>query len=350
MTNGSFDSLDVPRFSRRWWGGAARTLLPVMLVTTLIWVYADLEFTDTEEFSAKIRLTVAKAKGLELLSGSTLPVTFTLRGNRSGLDAFRGRLAERDAPLTFDVSAGHGPGRHPLRTADVLAAAAGLDEAGLSVLAAAPSVIHVWLDRQIHVQVPVEFVYSNAALAEPPKLTMGVRVAVSNWSEILRAHPKPTLKTANVDLKDQPSGKPIPVVAAVVAFIGNVAVQPDEETIRFTVEITRRTAARTIDVTVLVMTPPDWPDTWRQYDLVRKDPLEWRPKITVRGAKRDIEKLRPEDVLACVVLTETDKEPVSSWLEREVQIRLPRGLQLELTGQRPKVSFKLQKRPAATEP
>ncbi|GAF97127.1 unnamed protein product, partial [marine sediment metagenome] len=93
MTNGSFDSLDVPRFSRRWWGGATRTLLPVMLVTTLIWVYADLEFTDTEEFSAKIRLTVGKTNGLELLSGSELAVTFTLRGNRSGLDAFRGRLA-----------------------------------------------------------------------------------------------------------------------------------------------------------------------------------------------------------------------------------------------------------------
>ncbi|GAF98290.1 unnamed protein product, partial [marine sediment metagenome] len=52
----------------------------------------------------------------------------------------------------------------------------------------------------------------------------------------------------------------------------------------------------------------------------------------------------------CVVLTDTDKEPVSSWLEREVQIRLPRGLQIELTGQRPRVSFKLEKRPAATEP
>ena len=350
MTKTSFDTLDVPRFSRRWWGGAARTLLPVMLVTVLIWVYADLEFTDTEDFSAKLQLTTGRSNRLELLSANELVVTFTLRGNRSGLDAFRQKLADRDSLITFDVSAGRSAGDHGLSLVDILAGATDVDEAGLAVADASPEMINARLDRQLHVSVPVDFVHSNATLVEQPKLTMGILVAESRWKDILQAHPKPTLKTANVDLKDQPSGKQVPVEATVLAFIGDLPVRPDQETVTFNVEISQRTATRSIPVTVLVTTPPAWQETWRQYDLLRKDPLEWRPKITVGGAKQDLDQLQPDHVHAFVVLTEDDKKPVDSWLEREVEFRLPKGLDIRLIGEKPTVNFKLEKRPVSTGP
>ncbi len=346
MAKTTFDNLDASRFSRRWWAGCARTALLVTIVTVLIWVYADLEFTDTQQLRATILLTADSNQDLVILSRRDIEVTFTLRGNRGALDIFQQKLSAGGAVISFDVAGNHGDGRHALGTAEILRNAAGAFEAGLIVVDAAPAIVDVHLDKRVRKEVPVEFVYSNASLVEAPKLTMAVSVAASRWQEILATQPTPMLRTVNVDLAGKPGGERIEIEAQIVPFIGDVRVEPAGTTVLVPIEISQPTATRTLPVTVRVLAPPDWTDVWREYDLVRKDPLEWRPKITVSGAKKDLEQLGPESIHAYVELTETDKDPVS-WLERNVQLQFLKGLQLQLVGEPPKVHFKLQERAAA---
>jgi hypothetical protein len=49
-------------------------------------------------------------------------------------------------------------------------------------------------------------------------------------------------------------------------------------------------------------------------------------------------------VQAFVELSEDDKQPVESWLERQVQIRFPPDTQLQLAGEAPMLQFKMVKR------
>lgn len=345
MVKMTFDSLDPSRFSRRWWLGCARTALLVTIVTVLIWVYADLEFTDTQQLRATILLTADSNQDLVILSKRDIEVTFTLKGNRGALDLFQQKLSADGAVIPFNVASNHAHGRHSLSTAEILRNAAGAFEAGLIVVDAAPAIVDFHLDRRVRHDVPVEFVYSNASLVEAPKLTMAVSVAASQWQEILATQPTPTLRTVNVDLAGKPSGERLEIEAQVVPFIGDVRVEPAGTTVLVPIEISQPTATRTIAVTVRVLAPPDWTDVWREYDLVRKDPLEWRPKITVSGSKKDLEQLGPDSIHAYVELTETDKDPVS-WLERDVQLQFLKGLQIQLVGETPKVHFKLQERAA----
>jgi len=135
---------------------------------------------------------------------------------------------------------------------------------------------------------------------------------------------------------------------AVVADVGGVPVglRTAQVTVKF--QISQRTDTKTVKVAAQILTPPTWSEEqgiWQKYDLKRQDPAEWLLQLAFRGPKKDVEQLRAEDVQAYVVLKEDDKKPVS-WLVRDVVIRLPRELRLELVGATPQVHFKLVERPA----
>ena len=95
---------DVSRFSRRWWIAGLHTLFWVVLVTVLIWIYADMEFTDTAKIIATIKLDTGESGQLELLSRTELPVEFEISGSRSSLEDFQRELDEAGALLSYDVS------------------------------------------------------------------------------------------------------------------------------------------------------------------------------------------------------------------------------------------------------
>jgi len=354
MTKIKLQSPDTPRFSHRWWFNAGRSLFWVTIVTILIWVYADMEFTDEKEFHATIRLTAAKPE-LILLSRSDVEVTFRVRGNRSRLDSFEGELSGRmndpESSIVCDVSES-GLGNRAIPTTEILSNATGIDMDGLTVLTAEPGAVTVWVDRRIQKELPVELVYSNAELAEQPKVTMLVSVAETRWRKILKKQPNPALKTVNKDLKNEQLGKPLAVEFEIIPLVAGIPVEPAEKSRKLTIEISQRTDSRRIPITVHVLGPASWAEngTWQEYILLRKDPLEWRKQITISGAKKDLDRLRAEAVQAYIVLTDDDKKPVASWLNRQVQIRFPADLKVEILGERPAVQFKLEKRPPATPP
>jgi hypothetical protein len=343
MTRREYHNLVEPtRFSRSWWARRGRNLLWVTLVTVLVWIYADVEFTDEMELSSTIRLRTAPASGLVLRSASRVPVSFHVQGRRSSLERLEQRLRAPEAVISFDVSAGD----EELATRDVLNRDPFFQDEGLTALSASPRVLRIRLDRKVHQgDIPVRLDYTGAVFSEvtiqPPKV--GIHVAESDWENIRNTDPN--LRTVQVDLKQVASDKPF--VVELVRKIGGVPVEPDQPTVTVTVKIATLTETEKVTVPVQVVSPPEWLEdkTWREYALSRRDRLEWRVTIQVSGTRKDLDQLKAEDVRAYVVLTEDDKKPVS-WLTRPVEVRLPRALNLRLLGPPPTVSFKLEKVPS----
>ena len=119
-------------------------------------------------------------------------------------------------------------------------------------------------------------------------------------------------------------------------------------------QIGERTAEESIPVTIHVLMPRTWTEdgTWGKLTLIQQPATNWRPSITVRGPERMVEKLKqgPDQVRAYLVLTEADKKPIESWLPpRAIEIHLPALFQdkVEIVGDPPKVTFKLEPRVSA---
>ena len=180
-----------------------------------------------------------------------------------------------------------------------------------------------------------------------------MRVAASKWRQILDKLPpggQPTIKTRLTNLDGQTPGAPITIEPEIIPMIEGVPVElePDAATVKVTFEIDQPTEIKTVKVSVRVLSPPQWlsDGTWREYQLIRKSPLEWRKDITVVGTKRDIAQLlsRAPEIDAYIILREEDKKE-GSWWPKTVQIRLPADLPVKLVGeQKLTVEYKLEKR------
>lgn len=359
---------ETPAWSRRWFLAGLRNLVWIVVVTTLVWVYADMEFTTEQDFRVTIRLTTGGAESLSLVpvgdGGQNIDVNFKLQGNRGQLDAFARWLNDRSGTMMFDVSH-YSPSKTPTTetVSTVLDRLVNLSKRGLTYLWSDPATISFRLDRRIRVpNVPVKFEYTGVTLASEPVVKpakVAIYVGETAWSQIEAALPEASrkLKTRQVDLKNAPTDKPI-----TAEIIPSITIKPDEppipvepevDTVKVEVQVQHALGTKTFNVTPRILTPPTWSDdsTWSEYKLTRKPNESWTKEITVQGAKTDVESLKPEDVEAYVVLREDDKKPVESWLTREVVIRFPPKLKVELAPtEKPVVSFKLEKRTPAVPP
>ncbi|MCD4823130.1 MAG: hypothetical protein K8S55_00855 [Phycisphaerae bacterium] len=344
------------RFSRSWWLGKMQNILWVLLATLLIWVYADVEFTDDAKFSATLVLKTGESQKVMLLSPAEHQLQFELSGSQTSLEQFRRKLIADGAILTYDVSGEYQPGEGGAKSvpaADLLNRAAKLMGLGITVKNVTPEVITMHLEglRKIS-DVPVELVATGAELVSPPPpQKVDILVPASEYEKILALPPK--LKTQSIDLSEYVPGKKELVKADIIRTIEiggeKFSIEPVPASVTFTVQIKSRTTVEEISVTVKILTPAAWAQagdtTWTQYELLRQAPADWRPKLQIVGAKKD---LQPENIRAYITLSDDDKQPVESWLEREVVVSFPPEMNLKLQGSAPKVKFKLQKRnPAA---
>jgi len=338
----------VRRFSRRWWLGEIHNLFWIALATVLIWIYADMQFTDEIKLSARLVLNTGESRSVALLSADEYNLTFELSGSQSSLERFRRELTDKGSVLTYDVSQSYGPGDIIVSAADLLSRAAKLKDMGISVKSVDPEAIAIKLDSLVRLaDVPVELDATNVNLETPPAAQkVDVLVPDSLWQKVRpEIKNSPKLKTKPVDLGNLKPGKPVEVTAEILPFIEGIRVKLPVETVVFTVEVRNPTETMDIPVSVQIIAPAAWAEpgntTWQQYELVRQAAADWRPTLKIVGMKKN---LLPENVRAYVVLTENDKKPVESWLEREVIVSFTPGMNLRLQGPAPKVKFRLAKR------
>jgi len=286
-----------------------------------------------------------------ITSATRIKVVFTLVGSRKNLEAFRDKHNNKDLPRFDLAKARLGPGR-AIATLTILRQTPDLAKLGLSVQSVAPETVEVRLDEVVEHDVPVEFVPAGRGIAETPVVTpprVKIRVTKTTWARILtKTGSKPKLQTAPVDLRPYKPGKTVTIedVKLQAEIVGEAVTLAETTTVSVTAKIGQHTDVKEFNVSVGVLSPATWAEdgTWEKLVLARKDPLEWRPKIKVTGAKTDIEKAREDLVEAYVVLEDRHKKAIESWETEEVRIRFLGDLQLRLVGPPPKVRFKMQPR------
>ena len=129
--------------------GALRHLFWVVLVTLLIWVYADMEHTDTQTVTITLQLDSGDPSKLAILSSPTHTLSATLSGSKSSLEELRRNLARQSNTLTCDVS-DVTPGKPVLLTADRLLRHQPLLK-GILIDRVEPSGVEVQLDPVVHI-------------------------------------------------------------------------------------------------------------------------------------------------------------------------------------------------------
>jgi len=342
------------RFSRRWWISRGQTPLWVVVVTVLIWVYADLEFTKTKDM--KVILDVRTNPDMTILGESSFELTVTVQGNANAVEQFEQSLKANKSHLPVEIGDLR-IGRTRMPVAELLARNEDFQKSGLSIVSSAPLELRFELDHLVVKPVPVQFEYSGAKLLaqataiEPQSVR--IRCAASRWLEIEQAISNtPVIRTQEVNLRDYAPGRPQSVSVPLLPQIGNVLVELVDQT-HATVgfQIDRVTKAGQVQVNVRLLTPRVWgeDDTWREYKLEVFDPeAEWRPMVNVTGTPEALEQLlsRGKEIKAFVELTDDDKAPVDSWLTRVITVLFPADLNVELDRDKkhPEVRFKLVKR------
>ena len=345
----------IRRFSREWYYGAVRTAVWVVVITVLIWVYADLQFTDERDVRVTLRIHADSAGGLVLLSpAEEFTVNFRVKGYRVSIDSFLSRLASLDWKLQHDAARDFEPGRpHAERVAEMLANLPEVRDAGLQVLWARPRDVELHLDELKRLKsVPVTFVATGGQAVEP-KLEpdrVDLLVPASKWGEIDPS--KLVLQTRPFDLSRYDVDTEIknaPVEILPPPGIGGVRlVRP---TVRVSFKVGYQ-AEKEFTVPIDVKMPRAWADdgTWSKYALRVQSPETWTRRVKAVGDRIDLDRLKQEDIKAYVELKEVAKD-IASWEFGQVNVILPSRLKVRLSRDPiPPVGYRLETRAAAGPP
>lgn len=356
MTKTKLYTPQITRFTGQWWFDGLRNFFFVAIISILIWVYADMDVSKDESFMGTITLSTSGADDLALLSEKRIQVHFKLRGTRRALGLFQRDMEKNNSLFFYDVSGGYESGENDIRTEDILNISADLSRRGLSIVSSVPGRVSFVLARRVRQIAKVVLDTSGASFNEEPKIDPAeivVRIAESDLERIrneqnLAPTEQIELKTRNLDLRNFPTAQMHTVEVEILPPTARFPVTLETKTVKVTIKIDQRTDEKIFTVTTQVRFPHTWTEdgTWKEFEMVKKDPLEWQPQVTLRGAKKDLDRLRAEDIAAQIMLTEDDKSPVGSWLKRVVIVQFPADMDLELVGEAPAVHFKFLKRTA----
>ncbi|MBT7170276.1 MAG: hypothetical protein HN909_00740, partial [Phycisphaerales bacterium] len=163
---------DIKRFSRAWWLGGLDTLLWVSVITMLIWLYADIEFTASKEISLTLQLTTEPGSQITLTSPTEHRMQVTLRGTQNALEQFERDLGVKGRVLVCDVTAKYDPAlAEPVTVSaeDLLNLATPLATHGIDVASAQPETMQLAF-QALHklIGVPVDLVSTGAELQDTP--------------------------------------------------------------------------------------------------------------------------------------------------------------------------------------
>ncbi len=335
------------KFGPKWWSDSAKSTFWVIIITLLIWVYADMEVTQSTEVRITVKLTTSNISEVVLLSSPVHEIVFKLRGSSNSLRIFNKLYG--NTSQEFNLSNYKAGSNQAVPVAEILEGIREFGELGLAMESAEPKAITaVNLDPLEEHIVPVEFVYTGADLEAQPKATAPILIASTHWKQLAARSKATTIRTAEQDLKAMTPGQKKTVTFELVSQIDSFPVRLDKKTVTVDIQVMKRTADKILTVTVKALTPPAWMTNgvWKEYKLKQKDVVEWRPKITVIGPREDLGKLSPDKIEAFIELVEDDKTPVGSWLTRKVVFRFPPELNVRLKPgtPEPSVQFRLDKR------
>lgn len=337
------DLQPVPRFSRQWWPETLRTLAWVAVITLLIWVYADLHFTETRDVTVSLRVHVGEGNDVVLVTPADVVLQVRVDGNRHAIERLTARKLSYNAREM-------GAGTHPVDSVVLLKGLPDVRSAGVEVLSARPPTVEIGLETLRTVSAAVDLDLGDSPVDQVKIEPDHVDVLVP---EPVAGRPV-RVRTAPINLRDRSAGESV--------SLDNLELRPpdvpgarlkQQRTVKASFVVGQQAARKTFMVPIRVAQPREWvaDNTWATYKLDAKDPLQWTREIAVAGPRIELDKLQPDQIDAYIVLTENDKKVLESWDEKTVRVKLlgdsgANTKLLEVVGPLPKVECRLVKRTA----
>jgi hypothetical protein len=343
------------QFGPGWFWSGLRTWAWVAVITVLVWMYADIQFTEIRELRGALRIT-APSKDLVLLSAKDLAVTFRVKGNRQEIDQFADRLAGAGGVLTFDASALEPGQLHAERLTDVLTQTKEFREqaGGLTILQATPRDVEVLLDVLRPKPATLEL-DTGGANVEDVKFEPDNQLIVKAPSTQLDKLPDPlVLRTAPLgDLRDLPPGKTETRQLRIVLPQRLDFLVLPKQTVQVSFKTVQQAEKRKFKLVVNVQPPRPWLDdgTWAKFTIQTNPPDDWTREITLVGSRDDLDKLatRAGELSAFIVPTEGDKAgsgAAAGWIPGQIHVWIPTDLKLRPDDEKIKpIEYRLVKKP-----
>lgn len=157
-----------------------KTLLGVVPLTILVWIYAEQQQLVTDKATVRIAITSADPahRFVTLLSPSDGTLELTLQGAPSGIDRVKSELEEQmmSQPLSVEVGGEVPEGQQLLPALDEIASNRTFYSKGVTVLSCSPEMLSIRVDpvedRVVSVQAPPDTPGLIKAVFQPAQVTM----------------------------------------------------------------------------------------------------------------------------------------------------------------------------------
>ncbi len=329
---------------------ATKTVLAVLVLTLLIWLYADQasSFTDDQMVWVSFRAPGSAKWRLADPNSERAPVVVTFAGPTRSVRELQQDVQEGQFRLAYVVEAD--PPSGPYRIDQLAAKLDALEEVrrrGLRVLKVNPPEVTVQVDRLATRELPVvakadTFKIVQTTNIAPPTVKVTLPESQSDKLdqpeivaniEALEAHQ--ALIRKHLSATDFKPGQPleledVPLVRPPGAIL-------DREWVSVTAVIERRDQTKLLR-SVIVRFDVSF-DQWRKYDLEVKDNADLAFELAVRGPSDVIASLTPQDVRAYIEISTSDAIKTEGWLTRAVKFDLPAGVIPDQAA--PQIQFRL---------
>ncbi|HUU21422.1 MAG TPA: hypothetical protein VM389_02710 [Phycisphaerae bacterium] len=341
------------RFSRQWFLDQAGTIVWTVVITMLVWVYADIHFTQKRQIALTLKVENGARDELAILQPRPpkLPIRAEIRGRRSALD----RL-ERESTLTFDVAKKlRAPGEYRKETTELLQTLPEIRQAG-EVLSSQPDTLVFQIDTvekvpDVKVRLELPGVQPESVKLQPERVTL--YVPSSRAQEVVSE----SLVISATVTGSLPEGRPVTRQVTLTEPTAGSHLDPPEVTATFTIPLGQQIREREFLVPIRVQSPKQWllDGTWSQYQFEEQPPPQSTARVTISGPQIELDRLRPEDIDVFLALTDAHKKPVGSWLPGplRVEFRKDRDIDvgaLKVIGPLPEIQFRLVKRTTPPAP
>jgi len=341
-----------------------KLLLMTVILTAIIWVYADQSSQGNASSLVTIRLVPSNPNDLlpviesPAARGAGEAGTARIRVDFSGPKSAIRRLTndERVGTIEFSIRLPEDwtTGRRTLNLADALNRAPQVRERGLYALSTSPGVLDIVMDRwataTFTVQADVGAMAANLAgpVVVQPKTVMG-RMRESHLARLGTSDPVVVVPVQEW-LRDA-QGKIGPIVIPLPRTIRDMPVEFQPSEVVITATLTQKTVSRRLSPIALSVLLN--PDMMGQYRILWGDDADRTQAITVRVPPDRAESLSPQDVHAFVIIGREDVAPKTAgtasangagegWVTRTVQFVFPPGYEdVRIEGPSPSVRLKV---------
>ncbi|MBN1344481.1 MAG: hypothetical protein JXQ73_17460 [Phycisphaerae bacterium] len=334
---------------------AIKTFTIVLVLTLLIWLYADQASSQTKSFMMWLSLRPPRSAEWRFAdpNAERVPVEIQFSGPSRSMRELQEDVEDDRFRLTYVIEADPPSGPFRLVLADKLDTLEEIERRGLRVESVNPSELTIQVDRLVTKELPVvakadSFKIVQTTVSPPtvkvvlPKSqidTLAATEIVANV-EALEAHRlqiREHLREAAtnpgqaIELYDVPLIRPPGAVLKDERVFVKAVIERRDQT----------KALRSVYVRFDVSQ-----DQWTKYDLEVKNNADLSIEVTVRGPSDVIASLTPQDVRAFVEINTSDAIKTEGWLTRTVIFVLPEGVILDQIA--PQVQFRLVERQKST--